>query len=76
MLQNWQAKTLAFNSKEMAKDIIYMTESARIWAAHYNMSICNVLDCLQMMVHGVRKQLQAAACRYIYMVLQAAMSPP
>jgi hypothetical protein len=42
-----------------------MTESARIWAAHYNMSICNVLDCLQM-VHGVRKQLQAAACRYIW----------
>lgn len=28
MLQNWQAKTLTFNPKEMAKDIIYMTESA------------------------------------------------
>ncbi len=35
-----QAKTLAFNPKEMAKDIHYLHDRiCRIWAAQYNMSI-------------------------------------
>jgi hypothetical protein len=79
MLQNCRQKPFAFNPKETAKNIIYMTESAVYglgWAAHYNMSICIVLDCLQMMmVHGVCKQLQAA-CRYIHGLTSCNESSP